>query len=119
YLGAAECIEAVGFADADAARAHAQARGAFMKATKAALAAERKMTPQQVAALLPEPEEPSPTPESKVVRLTRGNAALAPIPTEHVEEDPREAAYFDALAQMNRARPGPAHLRVVNPDDDE
>jgi putative transposase len=116
YLGAAACVEAVGFNDVEAARSHAQNRGHFLKATKQALAAERKMSLSQLAALLPQAEEPDP-PESKVVRLvTRGNTALQPQ-QEEGEESPREAALFDALRQMKRAGAGSVHLRAV-PDDE-
>jgi hypothetical protein len=38
---------------------------------------------------------------------------LAPIPDAAAEE--REDAVFNALAQMRAARPGGAHLHVVDP----
>ncbi len=122
YLGAAPCIEAVGFADVDAARQQAQARGALVKAEKARLDAERKMTPAQAAALLPEPEEPAPPPESKVVRMFRGANALKPasIPDTAMEEaEDAQAAWTRSLAQTTRALAGSGRLRVVQPEDDE
>ncbi len=122
YLGAAPCIEAVGFADVDAAREHAQARGAHRKAVKAQLDAERKMTPAQAAALLPEPEEPTPPPESKVVRLVSGANALklaANRDTDTEEDEDAQGAWTRSLAQTTRALAGSGRLRVVQPDDDE
>jgi hypothetical protein len=41
--------------------------------------------------------------------------ALAAIPDTSAEE--REEALFSALAQRRAARPGGAHLHVVNPDE--
>lgn len=117
YLGAAPVIEAVGFADADAARQHNHARNTWRKAQREMLHAERKMTIQQVAALLPLAEEPAPPPETKVVRLIRhGSAALQPIPMMAEENDPQDAV-MNAVAQMNRARRGAGHLRSVPLED--
>ena len=114
YLGAAACIADSGFFDQDAAREHAKLRGHRMKAAKAVLEAERKMTIQQAAQLLPRVEEPEP-PESKVVRLvTRGNTALQPM--QWRKEDDEEERVFEALRQMNRARNGGGHLRAVEDD---
>jgi putative transposase len=117
YLGAAKCIEAVGFFDTAAGRDHAQTRGRFVKATKAAREALIKMTPVQAAKLLPEIEEPEPA-ESKVVRpvfATRGNAALQPRHQE--DDDPQDAAMAQGLRRMNQAMRGRVHLHAV-PDDD-
>jgi putative transposase len=76
YLGAAPCVAAVGFNDVGKAREHNQARKAWMRGKKDMAAAERKMTIDQVAAMLPTIEAPA-APETKVVRLlTSGNAAL-------------------------------------------
>ena len=119
YLGAASCIEAVGFFDVEKAREHAQTRGAFVKATKERAKAELKMSLTQAAALLPGAEEPE-APESKVLRpvfATRGNAALKPMAQEEGEESPHEAALFEALRKMRRPLPGQSHLRAV-PDEE-
>lgn len=78
YLAFAPCIEAVGFFDTAAGRAHARLRSEFLRAMKAAAHAERRLTPEDVAALLPQIAVPEPV-EPKVVRPmfgTRGNAAL-------------------------------------------
>lgn len=53
YLGQAECVEAAGFADVNAAREHAQARRQFIKATRQAAAAEKRLSIADVAGLLP------------------------------------------------------------------
>lgn len=122
YLGAAACVEKVGFADADAARTHAQARSAFSKAQKAMAKAEATLTPAQLAALLPEADEPPPAPASKVVRLVAGANALKPaaIPnTAMEEEEDAQGAWTRSLAQTTRALAGSGRLRVVRPDDED
>lgn len=67
YVGFAECLEAAGFADTQAAREHARKLGAFKKATREAAKLELQMSIDEVARLLPKPEEPT-TPDTKVVR---------------------------------------------------
>ncbi|HQU16663.1 MAG TPA: transposase domain-containing protein [Gammaproteobacteria bacterium] len=114
YLGAAPCVEAVGFNDVTAAREHAANRGAWVKAQKASAKAELKMSLTDAAKLLPQAEEPPP-PETKIVRPVFGNTALKLKPME--EEDPQEAVMFEALRQMNRANRGVVHLRPVTDDD--
>jgi putative transposase len=116
YLGAARCVAKVGFADATAAQQHARDRNSFRKATKAALAAERRLSIQDIAALMPEPEMPAVAPAARVVRLVR--AVGAPTPMQVQEEEGSQDAVFDALSQMNAARRGGVHLRVVNPEAD-
>lgn len=112
YIGAAPCVEAAGFFDMDAARAHARARNDFLRAAKAMAKAERSMTLDQVAALLPKIEAPEP-PETKIVRpffaAAIGNAALKPANTPEIEAD--EDAFFTAF---NRSA---ARLRVVRNED--
>lgn len=88
YICSAPVIEAVGFADVDKARAHAHARSAWLKGQKAMLEAERVIGIDQVAALMPQAEEPPPVPETKVVRpLFAGSNALAVRPIEELEAD--------------------------------
>lgn len=80
YLGFAEVLEAVGFKDADAARAHAQARKAFLKAVAAQAKAERTMTAVELAQMAPE-VEPPPLPDlGNVHRAVFGNTALKAAP---------------------------------------
>lgn len=99
YLGAAPCIEAVGFFDSDAARSHARARNEYLRAAKAMAKAERKLSATDVAALMPKIEMPEP-PENRVVRPFFGNAALALAPANSPEpEDEQEAT----LAAFSRA----------------
>lgn len=111
YLGAAACREAAGFNNIDAAQDHARARNQWRRAQRDRLDAERRMSIQEVAALLPDAPEPAPLPAAKVVRLARGSAALQPIPD--TEQEEKEDALFSALAQIRAARPGGAHLHVV------
>lgn len=67
YLGRAPCVEAVGFADQDAAREHARARRDYIRAIKAQAKAEQKLTAADVAALIPAPDAP-PAPAAGVVK---------------------------------------------------
>jgi transposase InsO family protein len=104
FLCAARCVEAVGFDSLDAARAHAQARNAWLRATRVQLAAEKKLSALDIAALLPRAEDAEP-PETKVVRplfRTAGNAALKVVP-EAVESpliDAREARERRVIAAL-------------------
>lgn len=91
YLCSAPVIEAVGFADVDAARKHAHARAKWMRSQKDMLEAERVIGIDQVAAMLPTVDEPT-VPETKVVRPIFGNTALAvqPVIDTSIEEDERQ-----------------------------
>lgn len=78
YLAFAPCVEAVGFFDTAAGRAHARARADFLRAMKAKAHAENRLSLDDLAAMLPQIAAPEPV-EPKVVRPmfgTRGNAAL-------------------------------------------
>lgn len=111
YLGAAEVIEAAGFLDAGAARRHAQARKAYMRGIKMQLEAERSLSIQDVAAMLPQAPGEGPKPEPKIVRLVAGNTALKP---RHAEPENEQSA--NDLALIRAA----ARLHVVrNTDADD
>ncbi|MDE1149679.1 MAG: transposase domain-containing protein [Azospirillaceae bacterium] len=110
YLGFAECVHAAGFDDVTAAKEHARLRRQFMRATRDAMAAEKRLTIEEVAALLPRTEE-APAPETKVVRplfRSNGGAALA------VQHDPDAASDTMTDADFSRAfTAGVRHLRPV------
>lgn len=118
YAGAAPCIENTGFADTGKARTHAQARASWLKGEKMKLKAEKTLTAQQVAALLPEPEDAAPAPETKVVRAVFGNTALKarPMIDEEEEESPAEMRVREARA---KAFGGRRSLRVVTEEIDD
>lgn len=67
----ARCIEDSGFYDADAARAHAKARGDYQKAVQAERLAHQRLTAGQLADLYAQIDAPDGTPKAttKVVRL--------------------------------------------------
>ena len=103
YLGAAACVEAVGFADTDAARAHARARAEWKRGVKLQAAAEKRLSIEQVAALLPRPES-APAPETRVVRPVfprREGTANAPL--EEGDDRIIEAVRLNA-ERLKRAR---------------
>lgn len=114
YLGAAPCVEAAGFADAEAAREHARRRRAWLKGYRQMAEAEVKLPVEQLAAMLPQaPAEPPAPPAPRVVRLVRGAAALKPAPEEEEDETPQDERLFVAAVRELRAgRPGP-QLRIV------
>lgn len=91
YICSAPVIEAVGFADVDAARRHAAQRNKWMRAQKDMLEAERVIGIDQVAAMMPRVDD-APTPEPTVVRpmFGAGNTALAVRPDADPDFDERE-----------------------------
>ena len=91
YIGPAECLHAVGFADTAAARDHARKTKALFRAHRQLAELERGMSLKQAAELLPRIEraqrEPEPAP--KIVRPlfgVAGNTALKPR-MEELEDD--------------------------------
>lgn len=96
YVATAPCIEATGFADAAAAQEHARRKRQWMRAQRELLAAERRMTIDEVAALMPEPA-PYQAPEQRVVKLV-ANGGRAPQPGQFDEE-----AFGAALRQLAEA----------------
>lgn len=73
FVATAECIELTGFADTAKARAHAALRRAFLKKLRDIRDLERLLTPDELAAMLPE-AEPVALPAPKVVRMVQQNA---------------------------------------------
>ena len=70
FITHAECVDATGFGDTEAARSFNRERKRFISATKLAAKAETRMDALEVAARLPTVTEPEPI-ESKVVRPLR------------------------------------------------
>ncbi|TDB40482.1 hypothetical protein C5468_25955, partial [Photorhabdus luminescens subsp. mexicana] len=68
FICEATCIEKSGFGDTQVAREHDRNRTRFVKRTKEAVAAQRRMTALEVAELMPETVPPAP-PESRVVEI--------------------------------------------------
>ncbi len=97
-------IEAAGFDDTEAARVHAQARGAHRKATKALLDAERVLSLADLAKLQPasanQPDVPAPA-AVRPFRPTRGNLALQ---EEFVPDRSATITDFDELLRRGLAR---------------
>lgn len=70
----AEAIGDVLFADAEAARTHARARRDFLRHTKGALDAERRLSIEEAAGLMRR-AEPAPAPEPRRIRMVAGGRA--------------------------------------------
>lgn len=125
YLGAAQCTEAAGFADVDAAREHGRARRAWMRASKAMLEAEVTIGIAEVAAMLPAAPATPDAPEPRVVRPffgTAGSAARQAMPETADwpagdDEMPEGERLLLRAAAMQRA--GRAGLRVVEAGGDD
>lgn len=75
YIGAAECTQAAGFGDTEAAREHARKRNQYNRKTKELLAIEHTMTPQEVAAQLPQAEPEGAPPRTQVIKMVPSPAA--------------------------------------------
>jgi hypothetical protein len=98
FIGEAECIQAAGFADTDAAREHAKARKSWLKAQKTQLDAERRMSAAEVAALLPSDEPPAAGPTAKVVRPKFGDGLTTA--TAELADDEREEAFQRTVSAL-------------------
>lgn len=106
YVGFAECLEAAGFNDTQAARDHARKLGAFKKATREAARLETQLSNEDLVRLLPEIDETEP-PETKVVRMVNGPATTLPAPeseTEDWTEDDYAAAFSKGLKLIEGGR---------------
>lgn len=81
YLGHAPVRQKAGFFDMDEARAHSRARSAWLKAEKATLEAQRKLSALEIGKTLDalDTKAPPAAPEAKVVRASfgRGSATSA------------------------------------------
>tara|TARA_R110000868_G_scaffold31325_2_gene114843 strand:- start:31901 stop:34039 length:2139 start_codon:yes stop_codon:yes gene_type:complete len=102
YIGFAECIEAKGFNDTAAAREQLRARKQFIQANRAMLDAERRMTPDQLAKMIPA-QTITPLAEAKIVKpiidtsmMVRPHVEAAPL-TER-EEATRDQVVADLAA---------------------
>lgn len=109
YIGYAECIASVGFADSEAAREHAQAKRHYRKAAKQMLSAERRMDAAQVAAQLPAAVPPDLPPASVVEPLFAAPAPMrdaAPVVRTGTDDGPTALdldMYRRAVARKNEA----------------
>lgn len=118
FMGDAECLEPVGFDSTEAARQHGRARRAWLRAQKDALAAERRMSVAELAALHAAADAPAPEkPEAKVVRAvfpTAGATALRADTQPDDDESRGQALMIKGLRELAEARG--RHLVAV-PDD--
>ncbi|MCE3004259.1 MAG: Mu transposase C-terminal domain-containing protein [Xanthomonadaceae bacterium] len=67
FIGTADCIAAVGFADTQAAKEHSRAKRQWRRAAKQQLEAERRMSAAEVADQMPKGETP-PMPPARVIQ---------------------------------------------------
>ncbi len=96
FLCEAQCVQAAGFNDTEAAREHSRARNQFKRAARVALDAERRMDAIEAAKLLPSPA-PASTPEAGVVRMFRGPASMRAAPPVAEPPSPEVQVHLDRL----------------------
>ncbi|MDU7522076.1 MAG: transposase domain-containing protein [Roseomonas mucosa] len=118
FVCSAECVEAAGFADVDAAREHGRKRRAFLRLNRELLETERSMSIAEVAAMLPEAPEPAPPPETKLVALVRGATALKPV-FEEEEKEERDLDLFVRAVELQREQRAGGRLSLVLSEEDD
>lgn len=107
FICEAQCIEAAGFNDTEAAREHARARNQFKRHARGMLDAERKMDAVEAAKMLPG-VAPGEIPQARVVRAFKPATRLeTPKPR---ELDPAERAIQQRLI-AEQAQPQVVQLR--------
>lgn len=100
----AQLQEDTGFADTDAARKHARARNDYLRAAKQQLAAERRLTPRELVALMPRIPDMMPEPKTILAMKPVWDNVAVKI----ANEDEAETAFFENLRRG---------LRLVQEDD--
>lgn len=110
FVGEADCIAAVGFADTQAAKEHSRARKQYRRSAKDMLKAERRMDAAAVAAQLPAPP-PEYLPEANVISPMFGGRAKRPEPIEEPARmtgtgggSSRERSLSDHLAKLQQSQ---------------
>jgi len=107
YLGHAPVIEAAGFNNTDDAREHSRQRRRFQHAVRDMLDAQRRMSPEAVAALVPINLGPEAPPSGKVIALARPVLDLKQTPKPDLTE--AQAAKREAMVvEFSGRAPEPA-----------
>ncbi|MEQ9865031.1 transposase domain-containing protein [Pectobacterium aroidearum] len=103
FICEATCIEKTGFGDTQAAREHKRNRTQFVKRTKEAASAARRMSALEAAELMPDTVPSAPL-ESRVVEILRpaGNTMQRHIVEEEIDDDSDEA-FGNAVSQLYTA----------------
>ena len=94
--------EAAGFADTAAAREHAKARNAYIRATREQLAAEKKLTPKDVVKLMGKSGEVMPEPKKIAARAP----VIDNLARDIANEDAAENEFFESLRASLKIVPG-------------
>lgn len=105
YLGEAQCVQAVGFNDTQAAREHSRARNKFKRAAKDQLNAENRMTALEASKFIPAATQAD-VPDSRVVRpafTLRTQPQATPLTAQQQEAHARVVA--DLSAPQERQLP--------------
>lgn len=106
FICKAECIEKSGFGDTQAARDHHRNRMQFVKRTKEAAKAKKRMSALEVAELMPEIVPPEP-PETHVVEMYRPAGNTVRREQVHVSAETESDygyAFENAVAQFDERR---------------
>ena len=102
YIAPAACIEATAFGDTEAARSFNRARKQLLKAAKAQLAAEQKMSQMELQQHLPRVEE-APTPMAKVVRPVNAEPRLGRVAPQSTLSEEQRAEVVTFRKQFDTA----------------
>ncbi|MQT14416.1 transposase domain-containing protein [Segnochrobactrum spirostomi] len=103
HIVEAPVVEAVGFADTAASREHARARKSWLRAQKELLASQRRLSIDDLAAMLPAVEAAEPPPAPAVIRPVFGNLAVAAAPAEAEDTQAEVLSLFSAGLRRWRA----------------
>jgi hypothetical protein len=117
FIGAAPCLEAVGFDSSEAARAHKALRSRYDRANRDGAKALLAISIEQVAAAMPPPAHPTPLPETKVVRplfpRAAGNLAVKQEPEpllDDDEESDQQRAIRETMSLFRNREIGPDQI---------
>lgn len=107
FLGEAACIDDTGFLNHDEARTQARAVRDWVRANRELLSAERKLSIDQVAALLPQlPDDGAPVAPPAVVRpvfgLANGTTGLADEPPAAAEDEATMLNFRRGVERLQR-----------------
>src|SRR5262249_36617442 len=103
FVATLELVEKTGFDNIEHARRHARARSKYFRAQKDQLEAERRMSIEEAAALLPAPA-PEPMPETKIVRPIFSRAATAEQLQPEMSRTEFEEAFSRGVERLRRAK---------------
>ncbi|WP_029009367.1 transposase domain-containing protein [Azospirillum halopraeferens] len=111
YLGHAPVLDPAGFDNTEAAQTHNRARKAWLRGVRMMAEAERRMSPEKVADLVPPNLGPAVPAEARVVQLARPTLDLKRAP-EPERTDGQEQRHTALIAEFRRPAEVPRDERT-------